>query len=175
MKSDDLYISITKRIISLATNDAKETFLGIPIIIAFSTPTEKAKLFKKAIFDYSIEKIEETEENKIIVEDIEFIFSRLDRQFSCEKEKEEFYKNYAHCILSEYGELIGTNLTWLDVESAEKEECPKIEDDVFKVPTATSYETSAVWLFRELEKELQKKEEKPKEKKKTSPKHWWGR
>ena len=175
MKSDDLYLSIAQRIISLATNEQTESFLGIPIIIAFSSPTEKAKLFKRALFDYSIEKLAPTEENKVIVEDIEFIFSRLNKQFLCEGEKEEFYKNYAHCILHEHGELLGTNLTWVDIGIDEPGEYPTIENGIFKVTPATSYEEAAVWLFRAFEEELQKKEEKPKEKKKATPKRWWHR
>lgn len=175
MRSDDLYVSVAKRIIALATNEQTESFLRIPIIIAFASPTEKAKLFKRALLDYSVEKLEPTEENKVIVEDIEFIFSRLNKQFSWEGEKEEFYKNYAHCILHEHGELLGTNLTWLNVSVDEPGEYPTIEDGIFKVTPATSYEEAAVWLFRAFETELQKKEEKPKEMKKEPPKRWWRR
>lgn len=169
MKSDDIYESVAERIIKIAGGPDLTSTLGIPLSIAFESKTDMADIFKKAIFDYSIEKLEDKEENKIIVEDMGFIASRLNEQFVSAEEKEEFYKNYAQCLLGVHSQLIETKLVWDDVAESAKGEYPRIEGENFLTRPSTTNEEVTIWLFREFEKKL--KEEKQKEQPKSTKTH----
>lgn len=171
MRSDDITSEINKRIIEKVTGRRIERYNGVSVSIEFQSPEDKAKHFKRALLDYSIEKLDDTEENKVIVEDMGFIFSRLNEQFSCQKEKDAFYKNYAYCVLSAYEELTNTPLVWQIVTDSEPDGYPKIDQGYFQVTPTTSDEDATIWLCRQYDQELKKKEKEKIMKK--SPKHYW--
>ena len=66
---------MAERIIEKAT---KENVSVLPLgIVAFESREQMAELFKKSLIDYSIEKLRDIEENKIVVEDINFIITKF--------------------------------------------------------------------------------------------------
>ena len=160
MNSNDFFESMAERIIEKA---AKENVSVLPLgIVAFESREQMAELFKKSLVDYSIEKLSDTEENKIVVEDINFIITRLNDQFTSTQEKDDFYQNYAQGLLGVYGELIEVKLEWDDVAENAEGEYPRIEGDTFYTRPSTTCEEATLWLFKQLESKL--KETKPSEK-----------
>lgn len=128
----------------------------------FASPLETAQSFKEAIIEYSVDKLIDIAENKVIVDDLSYIFARLDTQFASKKEQEEFYQNYVFCILSQYGELVGKSFSWIKSYSLStgKSAYPLIEEDRFITHVTTPNKQSAIWLFKEYERKLKKQEQK---------------
>ena len=151
MNSNDFFESIAERIIEKASDDAMVLPFGI---VAFESESQMAELFKKALLDYSIEKLDDKDENKVIVEDLGFIMSRLNEQFTSKEEKEDFYQNYAQGLLGVYSELMGVKLEWDDVAETAEGEYPKIEGDTFYTKPSTTCEEATIWLFKQMEKKL---------------------
>lgn len=156
MSSNDFFESMAERIIEKASYDAMVLPFGI---VAFESKSQMAELFKKALFDYSIEKLDDKDENKVIVEDLGFIMSRLNEQFTSTEEKDDFYQNYAQGLLGVYGELIGVKLEWDDVAETSEGEYPKIEGDTFYTKPSTTCEEATIWLFKQMEKKLKEQPE----------------
>ena len=169
MNSNDFFESMAERIIEKA---AKENVSVLPLgIVAFESREQMAELFKKSLVDYSIEKLSDTEENKIVVEDINFIITRLNDQFTSTQEKDDFYQNYAQGLLGVYGELIEVKLEWDDVAENTEGEYPRIEGDTFYTRPSTTCEEATLWLFKQLEKKLK---EQPKPERLDGINFYWG-
>lgn len=164
MNSNDIYEKITEKIVELAS-DGHIKIAGIPIMAAFQSKTEHAEFYRKALYDYSIEKLFETDENKVIVEDLSFIFARFEEQFTSQTEKDAFYNHYVCSILSSYNELTGKKRTWRRVAENVPGEYPNIDNDYITRIDMTNKD-AAIWLFKKFEKEIetQKRKEEPKQK-----------
>lgn len=148
MDTKNINRNINERIIKMS---------GGIIGVLLQPPTETAQYFKRALFDYSIEKLLDTDENKVIVEDIGVIFSRLDKQFTSRLEQEKFYHNYVLCILDKYSELIGTEISWELVSEESPKTFPRIEECCFLTKRTTTSEEAAIWLFRQYDQKLKEK------------------
>lgn len=164
MNSNDIYERVTEKIVELSSN-GQIKIAGIPIMVAFQSKTDQAEFYRRALYDYSIEKLFETADNKIIVEDLSFIFARFEEQFTSQEEKDAFYNNYVCSILASFNELTGKKRTWRRVTETESGEYPNIDDD-YVTRTNMSNKDAAIWLFKRYEKEIetQKRKEEPKQK-----------
>lgn len=146
MDSKNIFIETTKRVVELS---------GGIIGLAFVSKEQRAENFKRALFDYTCEKLLETDENQVIVEEVGLVFEKLDSQFTSQEEKDAFYTNYVHCIMAQYSALTETPYTWEQKEIVEEGEYPRIENDTLLTTTENSKEETAIWLFREFDKKLQ--------------------
>lgn len=160
MKSDDIYLAIQKRMVELSKK-AYMQIIGLIIPIEPFTEEETIKFFKPALFDYTINKLSITEENRVLVEDLSLIFKKLEPQFSSTREKQLFYKNYVFCLLNHYSQVIRKSLVWEVVSKEEKENStfPRIVGNNFQTKEQTSYEEATLWLFTEYEREIEKQKD----------------
>ena len=156
MNSNDIYKETTERVVKLS---------GGILSLAFISKEERAKNFKRALFDYTCEKLLETDENQVIVEEIGLVFEKIDSQFTSEEEKDAFYTNYIHCILAQYSVLTENPYIWEETPSVEPDEYPRFENDKFITPSTKSKEEIAIWLFREFDKKLKPTKAKQKKRK----------
>lgn len=145
MQSKDIYAEMTERQIKLS---------GGILSVAFIPDDKKYKIFKRALFDYTCEKLSADSENSVIVEEISGIFHRLDSQFTSTDEKEKFYENYVHYILSMYGNITGKNYLWCINNNTTT---PRIVDGYLETNDSMPTEDTAIWLFRELEQAASEK------------------
>lgn len=164
MNSNDIYEKITEKIIELSSNGHIK-IAGIPVMVAFQSKVDQAEFYRRALYDYSIEKLFETDDNKVIVEDLSFIFARFENQFASQSEKDAFYNNYVCSILASYNELTGKKRTWRRADTNESGEYPSIDDE-FVTRTDMDNKDAAIWLFKRYEKEIEvQKSEESKDKK----------
>ena len=159
MNSNDIYEKVTEKIVELSS-DGYIKIAGIPIMVAFQSKTDQADYYRKALYDYSIEKLFETDDNKVIVEDLSFIFARFEEQFTSQEEKDAFYNNYVCSILASFNELTGKKRTWRRVAENVPGEYPNIDNDYITRIDMTNKD-AAIWLFKRFEK---KREEESKQK-----------
>lgn len=157
MHSNDIYEKVTEKIIELSSNGHIK-IAGIPVMVAFQSKVDQAEFYRRALYDYSIEKLEDTEENKIVVEDLSFLFARFENQFASQAEKDSFYNNYVCSILGSYNELTEKKRTWRRVDINESGEYPSIDDD-FVTRTDMDNKDAAIWLFKKYEKELERQKQ----------------
>lgn len=172
MDSSDIKKSIDRRMAAAITGQPMESIIGVPIILAFQSPEEKAKQFKNALIAYSIDNLENNEENKVLIDDLEFIMPRLNKQFMFEWEQERFYENYAYCLLAAYEDLTETPLIWERVAATEEGDFPRFHEGKFQLLQGTTSEEATLWLYKQFTSELKKKEP-PKTKQKSEKRRWW--
>ena len=151
MNSNDIYEKVTEKIVELSS-DGYIKIAGIPIMVAFQSKTDQADYYRKALYDYSIEKLFETDDNKVIVEDLSFIFARFEEQFTSQEEKDAFYNNYVCSILASFNELTGKKRTWRRVAENVPGEYPNIDNDYITRIDMTNKD-AAIWLFKRFEKD----------------------
>lgn len=171
MNSNDIYESIAEKVMELSGNIK---IMGIPITVVFLSKIEYAEIYKRALYDYSIEKLFETDENKVIVEDLSFIFERFENQFTSKEEKDNFYNNYICSILSTFNELTGKSCTWRRVDDDTSGDCPMIDDD-FVTNVDMDNKDAAIWLFKRYEQEIAELKREKDKKQKTHKKTRFGK
>lgn len=121
--------------------------------------------FKPFLYEYTTNFLEDSEENRIVVDDLRYLFPRLNKQFSSLEEKEAFYDNYVRLLLSEYSALTRTLLSVVKERKEDGEPPFEIVDGTLSIDDAASSEETALWLFSEYEARLKEKsEEKGKQK-----------
>lgn len=177
MNSNDIYEKVAEKMIELSCDSGSGIKIaGIPVVIAVQSNIDQADFYRRALYDYTIEKLEDSEENKVVVEDLGFLFSRLENQFTSSLERSEFYNNYICSILGAYNEMTGVKLTWKRVSDDPLQE-PSIVDEALVTGDDIDNCDVAVWLFRHYETELRdfKNREEQKQKTKTHKKTRWGK
>lgn len=152
LDSSNIFAEITKRKFESCNN-----------ILAFARKPkiESAEEFRSILFDYTCEKLLETDENHVILNDLRHIFQRLDRQFESTEEQEEFYRNYMFCVKDAYDEVTGL-VHLIEERKDYTGELPFFENDRIVVGPTMSNETATIWIYDQFEKEIESSKQKVK-------------
>lgn len=146
MNSRDIYRKI----------EEKMTAAGVSVTILGSIE-EKGKIIaamKKALTEYSYEKLCEMSDFEQIVIDLEVI---LDTIADClpDSEKETFFEPYVHCMLNIYNSMENKGILWSVEETDTPEAYPKFEKEgryleFFKTTPSSKNKDTVLWLTKYL-------------------------
>lgn len=132
-----------------------QTALG-PFPLCLYASSEIDSAFKIALFESLTDRLILDEENKTTVDDLRFIFDRLDRSFASLNEREDFYGGVVVAIIYAYSN-IGTLSGWKISSSSEDGVFPRIENRTLVTARSASNVDTALWLFNEYEKMAKEK------------------
>lgn len=143
MKSNDIYEKVGNQMLAEGM---------IPNPLGIYTPEEKENMTRSlqdALLYYSCQKLFEIPEEEWTVEDIDYVFGRIDEHLSS-KEQEDFYQHYVHCMLNFYNNIEGTNVLWEVVEETSAIEPRIVQEGTFATYLQTNINTpnerTALWM-----------------------------
>ncbi|MDD6757037.1 MAG: hypothetical protein PUE33_03090 [bacterium] len=142
MNSRDIYMKIAEKM--------QEDGIQFTIL---SSQQEKEKIIEsmnRALIEYSYEKLCEAAMPEQIVMDLGVILDTID-SFLVQKEKEEFFQHYVHCMLNVYNNIENKALLWSPEDTTNPEEFPKFEKEgeyleFFKTDINSNNKKNALWL-----------------------------
>ena len=119
--------------------------------------------YSEMLYDYTSRKLLEVGYKEDLVDDLGFLFDRLDGCFHSEKEKRKFYQTYAFCLLDYYNDISGQTALWeVEKNPVKGISYPRFEDQqfitFFQTLEGQSYKDIALWLWDTLKKVSEKQE-----------------
>lgn len=119
---------------------------------------EQAKKYQKALLEYGMEKLIPNDNNRVIVEDFEFILDRLEEQVPAE-EKQDFFANFVHSIVYAYGDLTGEPILWEIVDESKEGDFPTLVGEFtkfFQTKASMDNKEMALYAYKMFEEKLEK-------------------